>query len=290
MTDLFVEQPEEQLYSTLAPDEKPDPMGELSGAFSDYSELFGSLWRQEGFEDTDWYRPDERIMHVVRGVRDLLTQEGQFTPEEVDTSAEGLSAQRAQDILPAKSEDLADDAGDAALKALHFETMPGEAAFVKFINWLGRSGVTMVSREGAPLGEAVIYEETASGARQPSLAFQGGTQGSTTANVVNLRSDAGEEELIRYLRSDWRNIPDLLELVQQNIATNWSEFMAATLDGKRPETFGVTEENPDVFGELMRQFGGYGDGTTLLVNVDEMFGGGSAQDILGGTLVAAITA
>ena len=292
MTDLFVEQPEEQLYSTLAPDEKPDPVEEMFGAFGDIGQAGADIF-SEIFTPRPWGEPPlwDTAVKATTTLKDLVGKTGKFgPPEDEELSAEDLSAQVAQDILPAESKDIAEKTGDVALKALHFETMTGEAAFVKFINWLGRSGVTMVSREGAPLGEAVIYEETASGARQPSLAFQGGTQGSTTANVVNLRSDAGQEELIRYLRSDWRNIPDLLELVQQNIATNWSEFMAATLDGKRPETFGVTEENPDVFGELMRQFGGYGDGTTLLVNVDEMFGGGSAQDILGGTLDAAITA
>jgi hypothetical protein len=168
---------------------------------------------------------------------------------------------------------------------LHFEQMTGEGAFVKFINWLRKSGVTMASREGAGIGQSVIYE----GERQTlNPAFQPSQGSKPSAAVHNLASDAGQEQLVGYLQSDWRNVPDLLELIQQNIAENWSTFMAGVVDGKKPQTSDTAVSDPAVFGELMRQFGGYGDGTTLLVNVDDAFGGGSAQDILGGALEAAI--
>ena len=292
MTDLFVEQPEEQLYSALNPDEKPDPVGELGTAVGDIAsagmDIAGEIFTPGWWEWPPW---KDTVESVGTTLKDLIGMTGEFAPpEEEELSVEDLSARVAQDSLAAESKDIAEGEGDAILKALHFELMTGEAAFAKFINWLGNSGVHTVSRGGAPLGESAIYEETESGARQPNLAFQGGTTGSTTASVVNLRTAAGQEELIRYLRSDWRNIPDLLELVRQNVARNWSEFMASTLDGNRPDTFGTTELDPDVFAEMMRQFGQHGDSTAMLATVDDVYGGGSAQDIVGGTLDAAITA
>ena len=60
MTDLFVEQPEDELYSTLVPPEEgPDPVGELGGAISDLvstvtdvaGEVLTPRW---GREDSDY--------------------------------------------------------------------------------------------------------------------------------------------------------------------------------------------------------------------------------------------
>ena len=292
MTDLFVEQPEEQLYSTLNPDEKPDPVGELGTAISDIAsagvDIAGEIFTPGWWEWPPW---KDTVESVGTTLRDLMGQTGEFAPpEDEELTGEDLSARVAQDTLPAVSKDKGEEGGDAILKALHFEMMTGEAAFAKWINWLGNSGVHMVSRRGAPLGESAIYEETESGARQPNLAFQGQTGGSTTASIVNLRTAAGQKELLTYLRSDWRNIPDLLELVTQNLSTNWSAFMDATVDGNRPGTFGITEEDPDVFAQMMRQFGRFGDDTAMLATVDDIYGINSAQDIIGGTLDAAITA
>jgi len=287
MTDLFVEQPEDELYSTLVPPEEgPDPVGELGGAISDIvstvtdvaGEVLTPRW-------VTWPPYKESAEKIATTLKDFFTETGKFAPPvEEDPTLEDRVGQRAQEILPAgTATDQATTSG--VIRALHFEQMTGEGAFVKFINWLRKSGVTMASREGAGIGQSVIYE----GERQTlNPAFQPSQGSKPSAAVHNLASDAGQEQLVGYLQSDWRNVPDLLELVQQNIAENWSTFMAGVVDGKKPQTSDTAVSDPAVFGELMRQFGGYGDGTTLLVNVDDAFGGGSAQDILGGALEAAI--
>ena len=287
MTDLFVEQPEDELYSTLVPPEEgPDPVGELGGAISDIvstvtdvaGEVLTPRW-------VTWPPYKESAEKIATTLKDFFTETGKFAPPvEEDPTLEDRVGQRAQEILPAgTATDQATTSG--VIRALHFEQMTGEGAFVKFINWLRKSGVTMASREGAGIGQSVIYE----GERQTlNPAFQPSQGSKPSAAVHNLASDAGQEQLVGYLQSDWRNVPDLLELIQQNIAENWSTFMAGVVDGKKPQTSDTAVSDPAVFGELMRQFGGYGDGTTLLVNVDDAFGGGSAQDILGGALEAAI--
>jgi hypothetical protein len=287
MTDLFVEQPEDELYSTLVPPEEgPDPVGELGGAISDLvstvtdvaGEVLTPRWGT-------WPPYKESAGKIATTLKDFFTETGKFAPPvEEDPTLEDRVGQRAQEILPAgTATDQATNPG--VIRALHFEQMTGEGAFVKFINWLRKSGVTMASREGAGIGQSVIYE----GERQTlNPAFQPSQGSKPSAAVHNLASDAGQEQLVGYLQSDWRNVPDLLELIQQNIAENWSTFMAGVVDGKKPQTSDTAVSDPAVFGELMRQFGGYGDGTTLLVNVDDAFGGGSAQDILGGALEAAI--
>jgi hypothetical protein len=287
MTDLFVEQPEDELYSTLVPPEVgPDPVGELGGAISDLvsagSDIAGEIFTPRW---PTWPPFKEPAGKIATTLKDFFTETGKFAPPvEEDPTLEDRVGQRAQEILPAgTATDQATNPG--VIRALHFEQMTGEGAFVKFINWLRKSGVTMASREGAGIGQSVIYE----GERQTlNPAFQGASGSKPTAAVHNLASDAGQEQLVGYLQSDWRNVPDLLELIQQNIAENWSTFMAGVVDGKKPQTSDTAVSDPAVFGELMRQFGGYGDGTTLLVNVDDAFGGGSAQDILGGALEAAI--
>ena len=287
MTDLFVEQPEDELYSTLVPPEEgPDPVGELGGAISDLvstvtdvaGEVLTPRWGT-------WPPYKESAGKIATTLKDFFTETGKFAPPvEEDPTLEDRVGQRAQEILPAgTATDQATNSG--VIRALHFEQMTGEGAFVKFINWLRKSGVTMASREGAGIGQSVIYE----GERQTlNPAFQGASGSKSSAAVHNLASDAGQEQLVGYLQGDWRNIPDLLELVQQNIAENWSTFMTGVVDGNKPQTLDTAVSDPAVFGELMRQFGGYGDGTTLLVNIDDAFGGGSAQDILGGALEAAI--
>ena len=287
MTDLFVEQPEDELYSTLVPPEEgPDPVGELGGAISDIvstvtdvaGEVLTPRWGT-------WPPYKESAEKIATTLKDFFTETGKFAPPvEEDPTLEDRVGQRAQEIMPSgEATDQATNPG--IIRALHFEQMTGEGAFVKFINWLRKSGVTMASREGAGIGQSVIYE----GERQTlNPAFQPSQGSKPSAAVHNLASDAGQEQLVGYLQSDWRNVPDLLELVQQNIAENWSTFMAGVVDGKKPQTSDTAVSDPAVFGELMRQFGGYGDGTTLLVNVDDAFGGGSAQDILGGALEAAI--
>jgi hypothetical protein len=287
MTDLFVEQPEDELYSTLVPPEEgPDPVGELGGAIGDLvstvtdvaGEVLTPRWGT-------WPPYKESAGKIATTLKDFFTETGKFAPPvEEDPTLEDRVGQRAQEILPAgTATDQATNPG--VIRALHFEQMTGEGAFVKFINWLRKSGVTMASREGAGIGQSVIYE----GERQTlNPAFQPSQGSKPSAAVHNLASDAGQEQLVGYLQSDWRNVPDLLELIQQNIAENWSTFMAGVVDGKKPQTSDTAVSDPAVFGELMRQFGGYGDGTTLLVNVDDAFGGGSAQDILGGALEAAI--
>jgi hypothetical protein len=287
MTDLFVEQPEDELYSTLVPPEEgPDPVGELGGAISDLvstvtdvaGEVLTPRWGT-------WPPYKESAGKIATTLKDFFTETGKFAPPvEEDPTLEDRVGQRAQEILPAgTATDQATNPG--VIRALHFEQMTGEGAFVKFINWLRKSGVTMASREGAGIGQSVIYE----GERQTlNPAFQPSQGSKPSAAVHNLASDAGQEQLVGYLQSDWRNVPDLLELIQQNIAENWSTFMAGVVDGNKPQTLDTAVSDSAVFGELMRQFGGYGDGTTLLVNVDDAFGSGSAQDILGGALEAAI--
>lgn len=285
MTDVFVEQPEDELYNTLVPpEEAPNPVDEMFGAFGDIgqagADIISGLFTTGGgppFWDT--------ALSVGTTLKDLVGETGKFAPpKEEELTLEDRAGQRAQDIMPAKpATDQNEGSSDAIIRALHFEQMTGESAFVKFINWLRRSGVTMASREGAGIGRSVIFE--ADGGVSP--AFQGHTA-EPTAAVHNLDSDVGKEHLVGYLQGDWRNIPDLLEIVQQNIAENWSTFMAGVVDGKKPKKLETAVSDPTVFGELMRQFGGYGDGTTLLVDVDDAFGSGSAQDILGGALEAAI--
>jgi len=292
MTDLFVEQPEDELYSTLTPSEAgSDPVGELGGALSDLtstatdiaSEIFTPRWPPW---NTDGYKK------IATTLKDFVGETGKFAPPvEEDPTLEDRVGQRAQEIMPAGSAptDQGEKTGTGILKALHFEQMTGEEVFVKYINWLRRSGVTMASREGAGIGMSSIYEAAPGGGLGPvSPAFRGSNSQESTASVVNLASDKGKEQLVGYLRSDWRNIPDLLKLVQQGITENWSVFMSGVVDGKKPNALDTAVSDPATFGELMRQFGGYGDGTTLLVNVDDAFGSGSAQDILGGALDTAI--
>jgi hypothetical protein len=284
MTDVFVEQPEDELYNTLVPpEEAPNPVDEMFGAFGDIgqagADIISGLFTTGGgppFWDT--------ALSVGTTLKDLVGETGKFAPpEEEELTLEDRAGQRAQDILPAATgTDQAKAVG--AIRALHFEQMTGEAAFVKFINWLRKSGVQMASREGAGVGASIIFE--ADGGVSP--AFQGAQTTQPTASVMPLDSQKGQEELVKYLQGDWRNIPDLLEMVQQNIAENWSTFMAGVVDGKKPQKLETAVSDPAVFSELMRQFGGYGDGTTLLVDVDDAFGSGSAQDILGGALEAAI--
>ena len=58
MTDLFVEQPEEQLYSTLNPDEKPDPVWELGTAVGDIAsagvDIAGEIFTPGWWEWPPW--------------------------------------------------------------------------------------------------------------------------------------------------------------------------------------------------------------------------------------------
>jgi len=303
MTDLFVEQPEEELISSLTPsaaDEFWDVPDEIGEFFGDIGQAIDTVFTGYGEKDEEGNRVNEpegwwRLpyasegKHIATTLKDLVTREGEFAPQvEEEASIEDRVAQKAQELMPASTgggDDVAEGAGNTALKALHFERMTGESAFVKFINWLRESGVMTASREGAGIGRSSIYE--ADGKVSP--AFQGDTS-KPTANVLSLTSAKGRGQLTDYLRADWRNIPALLEIVQQNVAENWSVFMSGVVDGKKPETPDTAEDDPAVFAELMRQFGGYGDGSTLLIDVDEAFGGGAAADILGGTLNAAIEA
>jgi len=292
MTDLFVEQPEEELISSLAPpEEEPNPVEEMFGAFGDIGQAGADIF-SEIFTPRPWGEPPlwDTAIKATTTLKDLIGETGKFGPPvEEELSIEDQIGQRAQELMPAASteggDDKAEDAGASAIKALHFEQMTGESAFVKFINWLRRSGVVTASREGAGIGMSSIYDAD----DRVSPAFQGATA-EPTASVVPLGTDKGKEQLLDYLRGYWRNIPDLLEMVQQNIAVNWEAFMSGVVDGKKPDALDTAEADPAVFGELMRQFGGYGDGTTLLIDVDEAFGSGSAADILGGALSTAIEA
>ena len=290
MTDIFEEQlAEDELYSSLAPpEEKPDPIGELVGALGDIGQagldIAGAVLKPRW---PPW--GTDREKEIATTLKDFIGETGKFAPppEPEELTTEDLLGQRAQELMPSdKPTDKAEGEGTGILKALHFEQMTDEGVFVKWINWLRRSGVRVAARSGAPLGEATIYEE--SGRVSPAWQVQGTAE--SQASIIPLSTDAGQKFLTDYLRANWRNTPDLLELVQQNVASNWAAFTAATVDGKRPETFGTPEEDPDVFGDLMRQFGGYGDGTTILADVDDAFGGGSAAAILGGTVDAAVTA
>jgi hypothetical protein len=292
MTDIFEERlTEDELYSTLAPPEEgPDPVGELGGAVSDLVQAGGDI--AGSFLRPRWPPwGTDRLSEIATTLKDFIGETGKFAPppEPEELTAEDLLGQIAQGILPAKTgEDKGETAGTDAIKALHFEQMTGEETFVKFINWLRKSGVTMVSREGAGIGMSAIYEAAPGGGLgRVSPAFQGETV-KPTANIYNLGSKVGQDKLVGYLQGNWRNTPDLLELIQQNIAENWSTFMSGVVDGKKPQTLETAVSDPNVFGDLMRQFGGYGDGTATLANVDDAFGSGSAQDILGGALEAAI--
>jgi hypothetical protein len=293
MTDLFVEQPEDELLSTLTAAEEP-PFWDIPDEIGEYVEDIG-LVIDEVFaatpEDEPWWQhPKGQVSRLAKTLKDFVSQEGTFAPPDPeDATVEDRLGQIAQEIMPkGTGTDKGESSGTDAIKALHFEQMTGEETFVKFINWLRKSGVTLASREGAGLGMSTIYEAAAGGGLgRVSPAFQGETA-KPTANIFSLASDVGQEKLVGYLQGNWRNIPDLLELVQQNVAENWSTFMSGVVDGKKPQTLETAVSDPNVFGDLMRQFGGYGDGTTILANVDDAFGGGSAQDILGGALEAAI--
>jgi len=299
MTDAFVQQPEEELYETLAPSEEEDwwhpevdPAGQAIGALGDIAEAgidIAGQWFQPRWP-WDWRGAVESAAKMAITVRDLVAVEGKFAPPEAveePTTLEGRIEQRAQELLPkeAVGEDKA--AGDQVLKALHFEQMTGEAAFVKFINWLGANSVEVAARSGTPLGMSLIYDESEQGALSLKPQFTG-EAGKPLARVVDLRGQAGAKELRNYLAANWVDIPDLQTLVQQKISANWSAFMATTTDGRRPSDFGEAETNPDLFAEVMRQFGGFGDGTATLATVDDVFGGGSAVDIVGGQVAAAI--
>ena len=290
MTDLFVEQPEDELLSTLNTVEEPpfwDVPDEIGEYIGDVGQVIDEIFAPTPEDERWWQHPKGQISRLATTLKDFMSQEGTFAPPDPeDVTLEDRKGQVAQEIMPAGTgTDKGEDAGTDILKALHFEQMTGEETFVKYINWLRKSGVTLASREGAGIGRSVIYEPDGG----VSPAFQGDTA-KPTANVYNLASTKGQNALLGYLNGNWRDIPDLLKIVQQNVAENWATFMSGVVDNKKPKTLDTAEADPAVFGELMRQFGGYGDGTTLLVNIDDAFGSGSAQDILGGTVAAAVTA
>jgi hypothetical protein len=290
MTDLFVEQPEDELLSTLNTVEEPpfwDVPDEIGEYVSDVGQVIDEIFAPTPEDERWWQHPKGQISRLATTLKDFISQEGTFAPPDPeDVTLEDRKGQVAQEIMPAGTgTDKGEDAGTDILKALHFEQMTGEETFVKYINWLRKSGVTLASREGAGIGRSVIYEPDGG----VSPAFQGDTA-KPTANVYNLASTKGQNALLGYLNGNWRDIPDLLKIVQQNVAENWATFMSGVVDNKKPKTLDTAEADPAVFGELMRQFGGYGDGTTLLINIDDAFGSGSAQDILGGTVAAAVTA
>ena len=286
MTDTFIEQPEDELLNALTTAEEPpfwDIPDEIGEYVADVGQVVDEIFSVGPWWDTGTY--GSQVGQIAKTLKDFMSQEGTFAPPDPeDVTVEDRLGQIAQEIMPAETgTDQGDAAGTNAIKALHFEQMTGEETFVKFINWLRKSGVTLASREGAGVGRSVIYEPDGG----VSPAFQGDTS-KPTANVHNLASKVGQDTLVAYLNGNWREIPDLLKMVEQNVAENWAIFMSGVVDGKKPETLETAVSDPAVFGELMRQFGGYGDGTTILANVDDAFGGGSAQDILGGALEAAI--
>lgn len=309
----FEEQSVEALYSTLIPEEEgPDPVGEMVGAFGDIAgagarvgrraiESYQPRWPWDTWLYTDMW-PD-----IATNLYDLVAGRYPYGPLpelewlDKEKQVEGLLEQRAQEMLPAGERPQDKAAGDQVLKALHFEQMSGEAVFVKFINWLGQNSIEVAARSGAPLGEALIYDEGPEGSRgQIKEQFAGRGGEAPLAKVIGLRGQEGQMELRNYLDANWGDIEDLRNLIQQKLATNWSEFMRAyrmadTGEGVTPISrggrarFGEAETDPDLFAEIMRQFGGFGDSESTLATVDDIYGGGSAVDIVGGVVNAAIT-
>ena len=173
MTDLFVEQPEDELYNSLVPPEVgPDPVGELGGAISDLvsagSDIAGEIFTPRW---PTWPPFKEPAGKIATTLKDFFTETGKFAPPvEEELTLEDRAGQVAAEIMPAGT--ATDQATNSSIiRALHFEQMTGEGAFVKFINWLRKSGVTMASREGAGIGQSVIYEgerQTLNPAFQPS--------------------------------------------------------------------------------------------------------------------------
>jgi len=307
----FEEQPVEQLYSTLMPeDEQPDPVDEMFGAFGDIgrtgldvaAHAFRPRWPWDTWSYTD------RWPGMFRAVGDLVTKEhpyGGDLPElewlDKEKQLEAQYAQQAEGMLPVGDRPVDRAASDTALKALHFETMTGESAFMKFINWLGKNSIEVAARSGTPLGESLIYEEGPREGGPMQLREQFAGQGRRpTARVVDLRGQEGANELRMYLEANWGDIEELQKLVEQKLAANWSEFMTAyrmadTGEGVTPISRGGVarfgdnpETDPELFQEIMRQFGGFGDNTATLATLDDVYGGGSAVDIVGGVVSEAI--
>ena len=300
MSDDFVEQSTDELYSTLVPEEGEGfldrwnrigqplaPNTEVVRALGDVAgTMFRPRWPWDSWNYTD------RWQNIYGTVKDLVT--GEDLPELEWINSEAAQENRNKDLLEQKADELLPrsekaknlGAGDTALKALHFETMTVESAFIKFINWLGSNSIEVAARSGTPLGESLIYEEGPGGAMSLRDQFKG--QGGPTAKVIDLRGDEGKNELKMYLDANWQDIEQLQQLVQQKLAISFKEFTAATIDGVRPTNFGTSETDPDLFAEVMRQFGGFGDGTATLATVDDIYGGGSAIDIVGGVVAEAI--
>ena len=176
MTDFFVEQPEDEVISTLTAATEPpfwDVPDEIGEYVSDIGQVIDEIFAPTPEDERWWQHPKGQVSRLAKTLKDFMSQEGTFAPPDPeDVTAEGLQGQIAQEIMPAGTgTDQSDAAGTNAIKALHFEQMTGEETFVKFINWLRKSGVTLASREGAGVGRSVIYEPDGG----VSPAFQGAT-------------------------------------------------------------------------------------------------------------------
>lgn len=167
------------------------------------------------------------------------------------------------------------------IKALHFDEMTGEAAFVKFINWLTQNSVSSVQRTGAPLGEALVFGTP----ERPSPFAEPGRE----TEIIDLVTEAGQQRLKNYFLANWTDTPELVELVRGGIEANWAEFTSvAAGTGMRPSGWDAPGIGNEEYQMIMQQFGGFGDDTAVLASIDSVYGAGSAQDIIGGVLDAAL--
>lgn len=272
----FVEQDPAEALKLLQPEEEIDPVGQAFGAFKD---LGRSLWRGGLGEFTGG---DPLGYSTIQGLLDYFDQTYPADPEMRPTVTPTLDKLIDEAVITGDEPiDRAAVTTDAIIKSLHFERISSEAGFAKFINWLGRHGVTSVRREGDPLGESIVWETGALGPRE----------GRDQVEMLDLSSDEGQVRLKGYLKNNWRDIPEIVTLVQQNLTSNWAEFMAAVgTTGVRPPNYSQGVLDQDEYRDVLRQFGAFGDESAVLATIDEIYGSGSAIDVVSGALDEALNA
>ena len=158
--------------------------------------------------------------------------------------------------------DQADD--DAVLKHLYFDGISEEAAFIKLVNWLAGTGTNMVVQSPGGLGYSL----------QGTLA----SGGMDDLEVRSLASPEGKEYVRNYLMTNWRNIPDLLESVAQQVRAGYGDYLAAVGDDGKVSNFyrdrATDTVDPQFVTDVLQEFGGtsFGLDAPALGQVGETFG------------------
>ena len=279
----FTEQDSQEILDELNEEEAPDPVDQMFGAIGDLGENLVDpnvvLGPTFGGGDKWWQVPTPLpppfggLLGLMGGLAEqAFPPDPSMTPTIVPTldtlvTQELITGDEVVDQAAAQSDNL--------IKALHYEQMSGEAVFAKFINWLGDHSVTSVRREGDPLGESIVWEEGP---------FVSTEQGDPLVNIYGLKGNRGQQELKTYLKANWRDVPELVEYVRQNLASNWGEFMALAGTAGGLERWERGFVDAEDYESVLRQFAAFGDDTAVLATLDEQYGSGSALRVVGGAL------